>query len=230
MSRKKNIAVEIKSILKPLAKEHDIAKRIERISARFMGCPYVADSLVGSADLPEQLTIKLDGFDCVTYNETVFALALSETVEQFAENLLRIRYQNAEINWQNRNHYMFDWWRNNAKLGLIENLTKGADAIEKTRQLNIVKGLPEKIATFRVFPKKNIKRLEKLIKTGDFVCFATTKKNLDVFHTGIFIRRDGKILLRHASRTAKEVVEQELQDFLKRNRMSGLVLLRPTNQ
>jgi hypothetical protein len=83
--------------------------------------------------------------------------------------------------------------------------------------------------TFRVFPKKRIKGVEKRIRTGDLACFGSTKKNLDVFHTGILIRLGDTILLRHASRTARKVIDQDLHVFLKNNRMSGLVLLRPVN-
>jgi hypothetical protein len=228
MSRKSTLAADLQRILKPLAYEDKLAKRIEAISGQFLDCPYVTNSLIGSVDVPEQLTIKLDGFDCVTYMETVLALALSETAEQFTEKLIRIRYKNGVVEWQQRNHYMVDWWRNNERQGLLQNITRGAQAVEKNRELNIIKDLPSQHASFRVFPKKKIRSLEHLIKTGDFVCFATTKKNLDVFHTGILLRRDDKMLLRHASRTAKKVVDQDLRDFLKKNRMSGLVLLRPT--
>jgi hypothetical protein len=229
MSHKKKspVAIEVKRILKPLANQQNLAERIEAISAEFIDCPYVVNSLGGGANLPEQLTIKLDAFDCVTYMETVLALALSVTAEQFAANLTRIRYKNGEIQWHKRNHYMVDWWRNNQRQGLLQNITQGTESIEKTRELNVIHELPVQQVSFRVFPKKKIKRIENIIKTGDFVCFGSIKKHLDVFHTGILLRRDDKILLRHASRTAKKVIDQDLQGFLKNNRMSGLVLLRP---
>jgi hypothetical protein len=227
MKRTANYFVLIKRILRPLAREGDLAKRIEAISGEFLDCPYVGNSLVGSADVPEKFTIQLHAFDCVTYMETVLALALSQSPEQFKANLIRIRYKDGVVDWRQRNHYMFDWWRNNEKQGLLENITRGPEAVEKSRELSIIRELPAQQASFRAFPKKKLGRIKSLIKTGDFVCFATTKKNLDVFHTGILLCRDDKILLRHASRTAKKVIDQELRDFVKNNRMSGLVLLRP---
>jgi hypothetical protein len=227
MKRSADYFVLIKRILKPLAREGDLAKRIESISGEFLDCPYVGNSLVGSVDVPEKLTIQLQAFDCVTYMETVLALALSQTPEEFKVNLIRIRYKDGVVVWRQRNHYMFDWWRNNEKKGLLKNITRGPEAVEKRRELSIIRELPAQQASFRVFPKKKLGRINSIIKTGDFVCFATTKKNLDVFHTGILLRRDDKILLRHASRTAKKVIDQELRDFVKNNRMSGLVLLRP---
>jgi hypothetical protein len=218
---------EIRRILRSVSSERDVGQRIAAISEQFLGCPYVVNSLGGGAGLPEALVVKLDSFDCVTYMETVLALALADSAEQVKEKVIRIRYHNGKVAWQNRNHYTSDWWRNNEKLGLLENLTRGEAAVEKVRELNVVNGLPARRVSFRVFPKKKFKSLEKRMKTGDFVCFGSTKTNLDVFHTGILIRRDDKILLRHASRTAKQVIDQAFQDFLKNNRMSGFVLLRP---
>jgi hypothetical protein len=65
------------------------------------------------------------------------------------------------------------------------------------------------------------------IETGDLVLFASAKRNLDFFHTGLLIDRDGEIVLRHATRSAGAVIEQPLPEFLSRFRMSGFVLLRP---
>jgi Protein of unknown function (DUF1460) len=53
------------------------------------------------------------------------------------------------------------------------------------------------------------------------------RKHLDVFHCGVIVRDGKKILLRHASRRAGGVVEQDLNDFLKVNRMAGVIIARP---
>jgi hypothetical protein len=55
----------------------------------------------------------------------------------------------------------------------------------------------------------------------------STRKNLDVFHAGIIVRDGKNILLRHASRSRRMVVEQELSEFLKANRMAGVIVVRP---
>jgi hypothetical protein len=48
-----------------------------------------------------------------------------------------------------------------------------------------------------------------------------------VFHAGIIVR-DGKgVLMRHASRSQGFVVEQKLSEFLKANRMAGIIVMRP---
>lgn len=205
----------------------DLTIRLERISAEFLGRPYVINPLGGGAGLSEQLNVNLYGFDCVTYMESVLALALSRTVEDFANLLRQIRYHNGEVSWASRNHYTSDWWQQNERAGFIRNLTHGDGTEEKRRCLNVVNGLPAKEIRLRVFPKRKLAQIRHLIATGDFVCFASTKRNLDVFHAGVLICRDEKILLRHATRSQGAVVEQPLSDFLQANRMSGIILLRP---
>jgi hypothetical protein len=64
-------------------------------------------------------------------------------------------------------------------------------------------------------------------QSGDVICFVSTRKNLDVFHAGIIVRDGKNILLRHASRSRGLVVEQELSEFLKANRMAGVIVVRP---
>jgi Protein of unknown function (DUF1460) len=59
------------------------------------------------------------------------------------------------------------------------------------------------------------------------IFFASTRKHLDVFHAGIIVRDRDKVLMRHASRSQGGVVEQELNGFLKANRMTGVIVVRP---
>jgi len=69
--------------------------------------------------------------------------------------------------------------------------------------------------------------LERHLQTGDLIFFVSTRKNLDVFHTGIIIRDGKRLLMRHASRSRGLVVEQDLNEFLKANRMAGVIVVRP---
>ena len=55
----------------------------------------------------------------------------------------------------------------------------------------------------------------------------STRKNLDVFHAGIIVRDGNSVLMRHASRSQGAVVEQELSEFLKANRLAGVIVARP---
>ena len=70
-------------------------------------------------------------------------------------------------------------------------------------------------------------RLAAYLQTGDLIFFVSTRKNLDVFHAGILVRTDQRLLMRHASRSEGFVVEEELNEFLKANRMAGVIVMRP---
>jgi hypothetical protein len=72
-----------------------------------------------------------------------------------------------------------------------------------------------------------VSSLEPHLKGGDLIFFVSTRKNLDVFHAGIIVRDGKRVFMRHASRRQGFVVEQELSEFLKTNRMAGVIVVRP---
>jgi len=203
---------------------------MESISRRFLGRPYITNPLIGSAESPEVFTDAISGFDCVTYIETVLARALSQNNVESSAILRRIRYQNGVVDWKRRNHYMTDWIRNNQRNGLVRQLRFGAVAARVERRLGLVPGLPTRRSAFSCVPKRFLPRIESRIQTGDLIFFASTRPQLDVFHCGIVVRSGDRLLLRHASRSQSGVVEQELSQFLKTNRMTGILLARPTER
>src|SRR6266571_1254044 len=95
------------------------ASRIDALSHHFLGRPYKGNPLIGSSDTPEVFTASLDGFDCVTYVETILALARASTVDEFSKWLRKIRYEQGCVRWVRRNHYMTAWIRNNVKEGFV---------------------------------------------------------------------------------------------------------------
>jgi hypothetical protein len=218
---------ELERILKDAVGEPDLGKRIDRVSELFLGRPYTEGSLGGGAELPEELRVSLNAFDCVTFIETVLALALARTIDEFIDAIRRIRYEDGEIDWLRRNHYMVDWASNNEQCGFIKNITFGPDAIEKTCTLSLIAGLPAKTTTFRYIPTQSLGDVAGLIEAGDLIFFVSTKNTLDVFHTGLLVERERHWLLRHATRTAGAVIEQDLVEFMSQNEMAGFILLRP---
>lgn len=221
---------EASRILAQVDEETGLAARIARISEVFLGRPYVEGSLGGGPDLPEELGLSLEAFDCVTYIEVVLALARTQTTDEFVDAIRRIRYKDGKVDWVHRNHYMVDWARNNEERGLIANLTAGPLTADKTCTLDLIAGLPTKTASFRYFPNQSLDAVVERVETGDLIFFVSTRTTLDVFHTGLLIKRDGTILLRHATRTANAVIEQDLSEFISQNIMAGFILLRPLCQ
>ena len=202
--------------------------RVDVISAKLLGKPYQSNPLIGSAETPEVFTVSTDQFDCVTYIETVFALARSRDAARFVDVLRRIRYANGKVDWSFRNHYMTEWIRNNVRSGWIRRTTALPADVEKNRLLTVVPGLSPRRVKFHCIPKNALLRNSDKIETGDLIFFASTRAHLDVFHCGILIRNGHGVLLRHASRSKGSVVEQPLEEFLKQNRMAGAIVVRPT--
>jgi hypothetical protein len=223
-------AASARNILHQIREVGGPGERMNFISSRFLGAPYIVNPLVGSATTPERLTVSLQDFDCVTYIETVLAFALADSVDQFVELIRRIRYKNGEIDWHSRNHYMTDWIRNNVRQGFVTNITRGRDTVSRTRTLGLLTGLPPKTMTFRCLPKRLFHRIKSRIEDGDMIFFASVRKRLDIFHTGLLFWQGERLILRHGSRSQGGVVAQPIEDFLKQNRMAGVILIRPANE
>jgi cell wall-associated NlpC family hydrolase len=203
-----------------------VADRVEFFSKCFLGSPYETNPLGGAPGTPEVLTALLEGFDCVTYVESVLALSLSTTSGEFVDWLRRIRYVEGQVSWAHRNHYMTGWVRQNKRAGVVKSIAAGVPGNHKSRVLDVVPGIPARRTRFLVVPRSKLERLQRRLRTGDLIFFASTRRRLDVFHCGILVRRDDRLWLRHAAGGRKSVVEQGLSEFLAANRMAGVLVVR----
>ena len=218
----------VEQLLSQMKSNGSVGNRIEVLSRHFLGRPYKTNPLIGAAGTPEVLTASVEEFDCVTYVETVIALARSSGVDEFLEWLRKIRYEGGRVEWKRRNHYMTGWIRSNVRLGALRRVPANVVPVRKQRTLNVVPGLSPRKVRFDCVPKPAIAKLKAHLKTGDLIFFGSTRKHLDIFHCGILVRDGERLLMRHASRSQKGVVEQELSEFLKNNRMAGVIVVRPT--
>src|SRR5712692_8513496 len=80
----------VEKLIRAAKDERSAAGRIDVLSRQFLGCPYQSDPLIGSAEIAEVFTASLERFDCVTYLETIVALAGASDVDDFADLLRRI--------------------------------------------------------------------------------------------------------------------------------------------
>ena len=220
----------VEKLLSKVKSNGSAGSRIEFLSRHFLGRPYKINPLIGSVSTPEVFTASLDDFDCVTYVETVLALSRASSARSFIEGLRNIRYDKGRIEWNRRNHYMSRWIRNNARSGTVRPVPSKAPPVVKERTLDMVPGLAPIRARFECVPKSFIRRLASDIRTGDLIFFASTRPRLDVFHCGILVKDGDHLRLRHASRSRGGVVEQHLDEFLKNNRMAGVIVVRPVEE
>jgi hypothetical protein len=214
-----------------LAQTEDIASvvdRIEILSRHFLGRPYQSNPLIGSADTAEVFTVSLDHFDCVTYLETILALARASDVDEFSACLRQIRYEHGRIRWELRHHYMTAWIRTNIREGIIAPIsTSKIPTVSRARALDLVPGIAARRTTVKCVPKSAIPALVARVRSGDLIFFVSTRRNLDIFHAAIIARDGQRVRIRHASRSQGGVVEQELREFLMANRMAGVTVARP---
>jgi hypothetical protein len=220
----------IQHFLSKIRTRRSASDRLEALSELLLGSSYAAHPLIGSPNTPEVFTASLEGFDCVTYVETVLALSCARRVSEFVERLRKIRYDDGQIEWSRRNHYMTGWIRNNVRIGVVRPISGSLRMTRKDRLLDAVPGLPPRRTRFACVPKRLVKELEARLRTGDLIFFASTRKHLDVFHCGILVKAGDRWRLRHAARSRQSVVEQDLDEFLKSNRMAGVIVVRPTGE
>lgn len=195
--------------------------RLRKTADAWLGRPYVANSLIGGPDWPEELVVDLRAFDCVTFVECVMAAARSRSPGGFLDELRRTRYREGRVGWFSRLHYFSDWMKSNQDRGAIRIRTRGAGSGCIETGLGVVAGLPARSARFHVVPKRKIHLARRRLCDGSIVAFASIRANLDFFHTGLVFDAGGPLLY-HASRKAEKVIAEPLADYLEQNRMRGI--------
>jgi len=210
--------------------------QVEFLSGNFLGTPYKGSTLIGDINTPEIFTINLKGMDCFTYIDYVEALRLSDTYEEFSPNLKNVRYKRGKVSFQNRNHFFSDWPAQNSKnvMDVTYQVGSGkAIAVEKDLNLKtdgstFLPGIPIVQREFYYIPTSAIddETLAKL-HTGDYVGMYTEIEGLDVTHTGIVIKKDNGVYLRHASskKSNKKVVDEDFIEYVQN--VPGIVVYRP---
>lgn len=211
-------------------------ERIGYLSAAFPGTPYRADTLIGSGTQPERLVIELGGMDCFTYLDYVEAMRLSGSYAGFIRNVARVRYRSARVAFEARNHFFTDWARFSG--GRVVDATREVGREESAsvlKTLNIrgdgsrwLPGVETRVARVHYIPSGSIDGgVLARLRTGDYIGTYSPVEGLDVSHTGIFVRKDGMALLRHASSAegARGVVEVDFLEYF--SSKPGIVVLRP---
>ena len=209
--------------------------QIDYLSSQFLGTPYQAHTLTGDINTPEIYTVNLTGMDCFTYIDYIEALRLSSALEEFDDNLKGIRYKNGEVSFQNRNHFFSDWPTRNENL--IIDITQDiagdrAASVDKKLNLkadgsNFLPGIPTVSRNIYYIPSSEVNdHIVNKLETGDYIGMYTDIDGLDVTHTGIVIKNDKGVFLRHASskKSNYKVVDENLREYIKN--VPGIVVYR----
>ncbi len=225
----------IERVLKDSSAISDPGERIAFISEQFLGTPYQEHTLVGGKDTQEALVINFSRMDCFTYLDYVEAMRVSGNFEEFKENLRRVRYRDGDVEYKKRNHFFTDW---SAYYGerIEDSTTKVGDGgtREALKRLNLredgtryVEGIGVVEREIAFIPRDAINReILARLKTGDYIGVYSESTGLDVSHTGIFIRKNGRALFRHASsqESKRRVVDEDFIGYF--STKPGFVVLR----
>ncbi len=204
-----------------------ISQRIDFISAALRGTRYLGYTLIGGPRQPEVFVVRDDGFDCVTYCETVLAAAIARNTGEFETKLREIRYHNGIVTWRERNHYFFDWSKHNVENKICKSIVmKGSLEIEKNVYWH--KELGKRHFAMTVIPRTAFLANKSQLMDGDIVGFVTQRPDLDFFHVGfVILSPHGELLLRHAAKSRHRVLDERMDRFITVNRVGYVTLLRP---
>ena len=224
---------EIGTLIGQAALKETPGSRIELLSEKFLETPYAENTLGGAKGKTEQLTVNLSGVDCFTYIDYVESLRLSGSFGEFRKKLARIRYKDGEVLWERRRHFFSDWVSGGSKNA--HDATRqigGAATAMVTKELNRktdgslwLAGLATVKREISYIPSRQINpSVLRKIKTGDYLGVYSDKDGLDVSHTGIAVRKDGVVYLRHASSLHGKVLDEELAAYMENK--PGLLVYR----
>ncbi len=232
-----------------------VGEAMAAFGEHFTGTPYVAHSL--EADGPEHLIVNLRGFDCLTFVENMLAMARcirtgGTTFADFRRQLTLIRYTGGVIDgYPSRLHYFTDWMKDNGAKGVVRPLTQelGGAAYTKTidfmsthpgsyRQLAdtaFVQRIKVREAALSAGPlyyiaADKIAGIEGQLRSGDVVGTVTTMAGMDIAHTGMVLKKDGKARFLHAPLSGKKVLVSDgtLAAYIQSIRShTGIIVGRP---
>ncbi len=230
---------------------------IVAVGRRFLGAPYVAGSLDPPG--PERIIINLRAFDCVTYVESVLALSRvirdgggPDDFDRFVREIARLRYRDGETPaYVNRLHYFSEWISANAAKGLVEDVTAGLGGARDTRPIGFMSAnapsYPQlsdashleaikkteaalnAAARYRIAEGEIAKSADG-IRDGDVIAATSAIAGLDIAHTGIAVRIDGRVHLMHAPLAGGvvEISERPLAERIPRLAgQDGIMVARP---
>lgn len=228
-------------------KNYSVTDRITLYSELFLGTPY---SWHATGDGPYALyeawpLVDLDSTNCMVYCEHVLALAVSDSWDNFFNNLQQIRYKDGIIGMRSRNHYtMADWLPENdwilddvsEKVG--GDYTRSVTRVISHETFFANKGMddlryvkPDRRVTVQYVPMDHVKDVKANIHNGDIVAMIyADKDNVFSAHMLMIVEKDGKLYFREASTTNYSTFETEFDEWMdwkgSRTKYAGLAFMR----
>ncbi|MFZ1704164.1 MAG: N-acetylmuramoyl-L-alanine amidase-like domain-containing protein [Saprospiraceae bacterium] len=233
----------------------DFSTHLMDNAQKMLGKSYLIAPL--DQDEHELLVTHQNGFDCVTFVESVLAI----TLEQFKwkdlsyeEIITLLRYRDGLMtDYSSRIHYFSEWLLQSECNDLGKNMSLVLGGSYKTLNLSVITshlknnpGKPsfrfyDKIAAserrlstikFPYIPKNSILKINSKLENGDLVAFSSSTEGLDIHHVGfIFIRNKKTYILHASSKSGKvEVSTLDLWEYIQSSsKTDGIVIFRFNN-
>jgi hypothetical protein len=165
------------------------------------------------------LRLDLTSFDCVLLIEQLLALIHSRTLTEFPDQVRRLRYDNGQVDYCQRNHYFSRWAQNAEQLGLLQDITPtlpGASTrvrklafmsshpssykpMHQERYRHCISQLERSLVVNQAYvPLSALSNAAAGLKNGDIFALVTAINGLDVTHTGILERTAAGLNAIHA--------------------------------
>ena len=226
---------DLDRMLATAARISSIGKRIEFLSAHFLGIPYKESTLIGDANTPESFTINLEAVDCFTYLDYVEAMRRSDNFASFKEMVRMVRYREGKVGYKTRNHFFTDWIKENSWLKDVTAKIGGENSRTVHKRLNdrgdgtcFLAGISPTERGITYVPSKAIgSDIIRRLKTGDYIGIYSRARGLDVSHVGIVVKGKQTTNFRHASslESQRRVINQDFKAYAAGK--PGIVVLRP---
>lgn len=185
---------------------------------------------------------------CVKLKKTTF--------EDYMAQLQYLRYRDGKINgYTSRLHYTTDYWFNAEQKGILKVVTKEIFGEKNVKEIqrpinfmsthrdsykhlktnndnwNIIKKQEDAINARKDYflPKGNVHMFADNVNNGDLIGITSNIGGMDIAHTGVAVKLDGKLYFMHAPITGSKVqiTEVPLQDYLAKNaRQTGIIVAR----
>ena len=216
--------------------------RLEAISRRYLGTPYRLDCLGEGCQPDADPRFSRKYADCQTLLEQVFAEALAPYAGGLDAAGRLIRYHGGRVRIEDRYHYCLPDWLNNpwparditAEVGgvQLQSLRRRIDrpTLLTARGADVrLSPTPAEVVNTSYIPLASIPTVAARIPNGTIAAWVSRKPVVVAGHLGLLFRKNGVVVLRHASQRKKRVIDQPLLDFVKNGSKSfiGLKVLQP---
>src|SRR4030095_534639 len=240
-----------------------IGERVAAVGRAMVGTPYKNYTLEIENRI-EAPSANFLAMDCWTFFEQALAFArmLDEPKEQWTpETLLkyietdRYRGGQSDSTYLSRLHYLEEWLPDNARRGLVQDLTRtlgGSSVTNTAKEMTVhwksyrymrnnpslragIRRMEERVEAIDMahIPKSRVPGIESKLRSGDIICITTRDPGgYGTSHVGLAYRSsDGVLHFMHASHprnAGKVIVDSRLSTYLNRYRTTaGIMVARP---